>query len=117
MIKFLTYLLIQLLAVSVAAPAVADEILKEYYGKPIGKAGIRAETKRDHDDAGRPFAPNAVRTGREIVIDRQGRRIGLAIPNSHGETSNDLLRLRSGKRIGNQIVNSAGRRVGTIIRK
>ena len=117
MIKYLLFFFILFLAVGVAAPACADEILKEFYGKRIGKAVTRAETKRHYDYAGRPFAPNAVKTGREIVIDKQGRRIGLAIPNFHGETNNNLFRLRSGKRVGNQIFDSAGRRVGTIIRK
>ena len=117
MINYLSYFFILLLAVGVAAPACADEILKDYYGKRVGTAVTRPETKRHPDHAGRPFAPNAVRTGREIVIDKQGRRIGLAIPNVHGETNNDLLRLRSGKRVGNQIFDSSGRRVGTIIRK
>ena len=117
MITHLPYAVVLFLAAGVVAPACADEILKDYYGKGIGKTVTRAETKRHYDYAGRPLAPNAVRTGREIVIDKQGRRIGLAIPNFHGETNNDLLRLRSGKRSGNQVFDSAGRRAGTIISK
>jgi len=117
MIINLTYFFILFLAVGVAAPAGADEVLKDFYDKRVGTAVTRPETKRHYDYAGRSFAPNAVNTRREIVIDKQGRRIGLAIPNSHGETNNDLLRLRSGKRVGNQIFDPAGRRVGTIIRK
>jgi len=117
MITHLPYAVVLLLAAGVVAPASADEILNDYYGKGIGKTVTRTETKRHYDYTGRPLAPNAVRTGREIVIDKQGRRIGLAIPNIHGETNNDLLRLRSGKRSGNQVFDSAGRRAGTIIRK
>lgn len=117
MIKYPPYFFILLLAVGVAAPACAGETLNDYYGKRNGETVTRQETKRHYDDAGRPFAPNAVKTGREIVIDKQGRRIGLVIPNSHGETNHDLLRLRSGKRVGNQIFDPAGRRVGTIIGK
>jgi hypothetical protein len=116
MIKYLPYAVILFTAVGVAAPACADEILKDYYGKRLGKTVTRAETERHYDYAGRPLAPIAGKTGREIVIDKRGRRIGLAIPNIHGETNNDLLRLRSGKRLGNQIFDSAGRRAGTIIR-
>ena len=117
MITHLPYAVVLLLAAGVVAPASADEILNDFHGKGIGKAVTRTETKRHYDNAGRPLAPNAFRTGREIVIDKQGRRIGLAIPNIHGETNNDLLRLRSGKRLGNQVFDSAGRRTGTIIRK
>ena len=117
MITYLPYAVILFLAAGVFAPACADEILKDNYGKGIGKTVRRTETKRHYDYTGRPLAPNAVRMGREIVIDKQGRRIGLAIPNFHGETNNDLLRLRSGKRLGNQVFDSAGRRTGTIIRK
>ena len=116
MIKYLPYAVILFTVVGVAAPACADEILKDYYGKQIGKTVTRAEAERHYDYAGRPLASNAGKTGREIVIDKRGRRIGLAIPNFHGETNNDLLRLRSGKRLGNQIFDSAGRRAGTIIR-
>lgn len=117
MIRCLPYFFILFLAAAVAAPACADQMLKEFYGKGVGTAVTRPETKRLHDYAGRPLAPKAVGTGREIVIDRQGRRIGLAIPNVHGETNGDLLRLRSGKRVGNQIFDPAGRCVGTIIGK
>ena len=117
MIANLPYAFILFLAVGVFAPACADEIVKDYYGKGIGNTVTGTEAKRDYDYAGRPLAPNPVRLGREIVIDKQGRRIGLAIPNIHGETNNDLLRLRSGKRLGNQVFDSAGRRAGTIIRK
>ena len=117
MVKNLLYFFVLFLAVGVAAPAGADEIQKDSYDKRVGTAVTRPETKRHYDYAGRSFAPNAVNTRREIVIDKQGRRIGLAIPNSHGEMNNDLLRLRSGKRVGNQIFDPAGRRVGTIIRK
>lgn len=117
MIKYIPYLFILFLAFGVAVPARADEILKDYYGKRISKTVTRAETKRQYDYAGRPFAPNAVKTRREIIIDKHGRRIGLATPNFHGETNNDLLRLRSGKRLENQLFDSNGRRVGTIIRK
>ncbi len=117
MIQYLPYFFILFLAAAVAAPASANEILKDFYGKGIGPAVTRPETKRHHDYAGRPLAPNAVGTGREIVIDRQGRRIGLTIPNVHGDTDGDLLRLRSGKRVGNQILDPVGRRVGTIVGK
>lgn len=117
MVKNLPYFFILFLAVGAATPACADEFLKDSYGRRIGTAVTRPETKRHYDYAGRSFAPNAVNTRREIVIDKQGRRIGLAIPNSHGETNNDQLRLRSGKPVGNQIFDPAGRRVGTIIRK
>ena len=117
MIKYLPYAGILFLAVCVAAPACTDEILIDYYGKRIGNTITRVETKRRYDYAGRPLTPNAGKMGREIVIDKRGRRIGLAIPDIHGETNNDLFRLRSGKRIGNQIFDPTGRRVGTIIRK
>jgi len=117
MINFLPYAAILFLAVGIADLAFADEILKDFYGKGIGKTVTRAETKRNYEQAGRPLAPNAVKTGREIVIDKRGRRIGLAIPNIQGDTNNDLLRLRSGKRVGNQIFDSGGRRVGIIISK
>ena len=117
MIKYLPCAVILFLAAGVAIPACADEILNEFYGKRNAKTVTLPETKRHHDYAGRPIAPNAVRPEREIVIDKQGRRIGLAIPNVHGETNNDLLRLRSGKRVGNQLFDPAGRRVGTMIGK
>ena len=117
MVKNLLYFFVLFLAVGVAAPACADDILKDYDGKRIRKTLTRTETKSHYDYAGRPFTSNAVKTGREIVIDKQGRRIGLAIPNFHGETNNDLLRLRSGRRLGNQIVDPTGRHVGIIIRK
>jgi hypothetical protein len=117
MIHYLPFFFILFLAAGVATPACADEILKEGDAKGTAAATIRPETKRHHDYTGRPLAPEAVGTGREIVIDKQGHRIGLAIPNVHGETNGDLLRLRSGKRVGNQIFDPAGRRVGTIIGK
>ena len=117
MIKYLPCAVILFLAAGVAIPAWADEILNEFHGKRNAKTGTLQETKRHHDYAGRPIAPNAVKPEREFVIDKQGRRIGLAIPNVHGETNNDLLRLRSGKRVGTQLFDPAGRRVGTIIGK
>jgi len=117
MVKNIPYFFILFLAVGGAASAGADEILKDSYNKRVGTAVTRPETKRQYGYASRSFVPSAVNTRREIVIDKQGRRIGLAIPNSIGETNNDLLRLRSGKRVGNQIFDPAGRRAGTIIRK
>jgi hypothetical protein len=117
MIKYLHYAGILFLAVGVAVPACANEILIDYYGKRIGTTVTRVETKRRYDYAGRPLTTNAGKMGREVVIDKRGGRIGLAIPNIHGETNNDLFRLRSGKRKDNQLFDPTGRRVGTIIRK
>jgi len=104
------------LAIGIADLTFADENLRDIYGKGIGETVTRTETKRNYEQAGRPLAPNTVQKRREIVIDKGGRRIGFAIPNSQGDTNNDLLRLRSGKRIGNQIFDSGGRRVGIIIK-
>ena len=117
MIQCPPYFFILFLAAGAAAPACADEILKEFYGKGVGTAVTLPEAKGHHDYAARPLAPQTVKAGREIVIDRQGRRIGLAIPNVHGQTNRHQLRLRSGKRVGGQIFDPAGRRVGTIIGK
>ena len=117
MINFLTCAFFLLLAFGVADRAFADENLRVFYGKEIGNTITREKSQRNYEQAGSPLAPNTVKTGREIVIDKRGRRIGLAIPNSQGDTNNDLLRLRSGKRVGNQIFDSGGRRVGTIISK
>jgi hypothetical protein len=117
MIKYLSYVFTLFVVAGFTAAARADGTLKDFYGERGGKSAARAESKGSSDYAGRSFAPNPVGKGREIVIDKQGRRIGLAIPNFHGETNDHLLRLRSGKRVGNQIFNSAGRRAGTIIKK
>lgn len=79
MIKYLPFFFFLFLALSVAAPMCADDALKKFYGKRIGTAVTRTETKRQYDFTGRPFAPSDVRAGRDIVIDRQGRRIGLVL--------------------------------------
>jgi len=115
--KYLPYVFTLFLTAGFSAAACADGIINDYYGQRIGEADTRAETNRNDDFAGHLFTPDSAKTGREIVIDKNGRRIGLAIPNFHGEKNNHLLRLRSGKRVGNQIFDSAGRRVGTIIMK
>jgi hypothetical protein len=114
---FLPYAVILLILAGAAAPACADGISKDSYGKRIGKTVPRLESKIHPDPAGRALATDAVRPHREIVIDKGGRRIGLAIPKNGGGTNDDLLRLRSGKRVGNQLFNPSGRRVGTIIKK
>jgi hypothetical protein len=84
--KCLPYVFTLFLAAGFSAAACADEILNDYNGQRIGGVDARAETKRNDDFAGHPFAPNSVKTGREIVIDKNGRRIGLAIPNFHGSS-------------------------------
>jgi len=117
MINFLNYVFFLLLAVGFADRAFADENLRDFYGRGIDSTVTHEKAQRNYEQAAIPLAPNAVKKGREIVIDKRGRRIGLAIPNSQGCTNNDLLRLRSGKRVGNQIFDSGGRRVGIIISK
>ena len=115
MINYITYAGFLFLAVGISGLAFADENLKDIYGKGIGETVTRIETERNYEQAGRSLVPNTVQKRREIVIDKGGRRIGFAIPDSQGDTNNDLLRLRSGRRVGNQIFDSGGRRVGTII--
>ena len=114
---FVPYIVILVISVGAAAPACADAIVMDSYEKRIGKTAPGLETQKHSDPVGHSFAPNTVRPSREIVIDKGGRRIGLAIPKNGGGTNNDLLRLRSGKRVGNQLFNPSGRRVGTIINK
>jgi len=117
MVNYIKFAVFLLLAIGIADLAFADENLRDFYGKGIGETVTRTETKRDYEQAGRPLTPNTFQKRREIVIDKGGRRIGFAIPNSQGDTNNNLLRLRSGKRVGNQIFDSGGRRVGIIISK
>ena len=113
----LPYAVLLFVLAGAAEPAFADGISKDSYGKRIGKTAPRLETKIHPDPAGRAFAPDAAVPHREIVIDKGGRRIGLAIPKNGRGTNDDRLRLRSGKRVGNQLFSPSGRRVGTIIKK
>jgi len=115
MTNYLTYAFFLLLAIGVADCAFADENLREFYGRGIDSTVTPEKAQRNNEQAGRPLAPDTVQKRREIVIDKGGRRIGFAIPDSKGDTNNELLRLRSGRRVGNQIFDSGGRRVGTII--
>lgn len=113
----MSVILILLISIGIVDSVFADDVLNDLYGTNIGGTGTRADTKSDQKQAGRALAPNAVNARREIVIDKRGRRIGMAIPNRQGDTNNDLLRLRSGKRVGNQLFDADGRRVGIVIRK
>jgi hypothetical protein len=117
MINYITRAVFLILAVGIADLSFAGENQRDFYGNRIGNNATRAEFKKKVEQAVRSLTPNAVKTRREIVIDKRGRRIGLAIPNSQGGTNNDLLHLRSGKRVGNQIFDFGGRRVGIIISK
>jgi hypothetical protein len=113
--SYITYAVFLLLAVGIYDLAFANDDLLDLCAKKIETAVTPTEFEKRDEQAARPLTPNAVETRREIVIDKRGRRIGLAIPNRQGGTNNGLLRLRSGKRFGNQIFDPNGRRVGIII--